>query len=548
MMTATETTAPEKPRVRVPGRSVRMSAGSSSYAAASQFNRDIGLWRPPLKSADAEILRDARLVRARARSLVRDHPYAKQAVRISRLGVVGKKLTLRLKPDYKFLGIEHEEAGRWAREFQRLWELIAHGPRFWIDAGRRMDFTQLMGLVHDLEFVEGEAFIAAEWDQNRPWKSCFQLVDNDRIENPHGAPDTSFLKGGIALDSLSAPLGYHVRNGHPADIGLISIRDNLTWSYVPRETAWGRPVMMHVFDPGRAAQTRGISEFTTVIRAMRMGQEYAETALAAAVLQASYVAVLTSQQNYKEALEVISASSDPTTEASIADLALDHLEAAQAYYENAEVRFNGLKIPHLFPGEDLSLKTPGQNAAGYGEFQGHAIKTYAAGLGTDPISTSQNYSDVNYSSARMSVANNWRNYETRRRRHISHVGLQIVSAVMEEVLHRRILKMPAGLKEHDLYDALPALARGTFITAGAPMLDPVKERQGDKLGWQLGLDTLDELASEEGQDWQELIDQKAEEIAYMRARGVPLPDQPVMPLGGDDEDDDGKSKKPKEQQ
>lgn len=548
--------APARPRIRVPAvmlpglmKASRDPVDGSSYAAASQFNRDIGLWRPPLRSADAEILRDASLVRARARDLYRNHPYARQAVRTSRIGVIGKYLRLALRPDYRFLGIDMAEARRWAREFERVWDTYAHGAGWHVDAGRRMTFSRLMGLAHDLLFIDGEVLAAAEWAPARRWKSCFQLIDIDRLSNPNGAPDSAYLKGGIALDDHSAPLGYHIRNAHPGDIGLMPAGRSMTWSFVPRENDWGRTLVMHAFEPERAGQTRGISGFTTVIRAMKMGQEFGETELAAAVLQASYAMVITSQANYKEAMEIVDVELDENgnpVSNPLTDMALRHLEAVSAYHNEMQIRFAGLKIPHLVPGEDLKMVAPGQKATGYAEFMGHKVKEFSAGLGTDPIQTSQDYSDVNYSAARMSVASNYRQYELIRSNLIFGVAMPMVASFMEEVLHARALPMPKGLAESDLYEALPALAKGTFITAGAPMLDPVKERQGQTMGWTLGLDTLESMAGEEGDDWMELVDQKAVEITYMRERGVPLPGEPVLPPMSEAPADDETSKdKPK---
>ena len=63
--------------------------GGTAYRAATQFDRHVAMWRPPLRSADAEILRDASKVRARARDLYRNHPYAKQAVRMAAIAIVG---------------------------------------------------------------------------------------------------------------------------------------------------------------------------------------------------------------------------------------------------------------------------------------------------------------------------------------------------------------------------------------------------------------------------------------------------------------------------
>lgn len=543
--TAAQATAVAKPRVRVtaPSRAGAM-AMRSSYSGASTVNDNIRLWRPPLKSADAEILRDAGVVRARARDLERNHPYARQAVRASRLGVIGKRLRYSCRPDFRFLGIDQEEAIRWGQEWERIWESYAHptGASVHLDAGRRMNFTAFMALAHDRDFTDGEHLITAEWDDNRKWKTCFQAIDVDRLSNPNGYPDSARRKGGVELDDLSAPLGYHIRNAHPGDHALLDARASaITWSFVARETPWGRPVAQHVYEVQRAGQTRGMSEFASVIAAMKMGAEYTETALQAAILQASYAAVLQSQQNYKDALEVIDVT-PPDTDGnvpSVADLALDNLEAASAYYDQMQLRFNGAKIPVLWPNEELKLLTPGQSATSLGEFQKQATKSYAAGTGTDPIQVSQDYSEVNYSSAKMSVATNYRNYESRRERLIAQAAMPMVAAVFEEAIFSGAFKLPKGISPADFFAARDALIRGTFLTQGAPNLDPVKEAQALAQEIGLGTATLMDAAAEKGLDYIDLLDQLARENQERLARGLPPAGVPAAMMIAPPAKDDG---------
>ncbi len=514
----------------VPPRRVRVRAGSSaasssvvggvrqSYSGASQVNGNIALWRPPLKSADADIINDAGKVRARARDLERNHPYAQQAVRASRIGVIGKRLRYSCRPDHRFLGLDPEVAMRWGQEFERVWESYAHSSEFHVDAGQRMNFTQLMALHHDRDFTDGESLAGVEWDPRRKWRTCFQAIDVDRLSNPNGVPETAHLKGGVALDELSAPLGYHIRDGHPGDFALLGSR-HMTWSFVRRRTDWGRPVTLHSFENLRPGQTRGMSSFASVIAAMKMGQEYTETALQQAILQASYAAVLTSQQNYKDALDMIAGM--PADEApSIIDLAEENLAAALEHHEKIKLRFAGAQIPVLWPGEDLKLVQPGNGAAAIGEFQSHSTKSYAAGTGTDPITVSQDYSDVNYSSAKMAAASSFRVYEMRRERLIGSHAMPMVSCFLEEAVFRGGFKLPKGISPVDFYDAREALIRGLFLTQGAPMLDPVKERQGQQLGISIGVETLQDIAAEDGRDYIDILDQQAREHLERQQRGL----------------------------
>lgn len=499
--------------------------------SAGTLNGNIALWRPQLKSADADIMRDAAQLRARARDLERNHPFAQSVVRARRLGVVGRRMRYSCRPDFRFLGIDQDEAMRWASEFERVWETYAHGPDRLIDAGRRLDFTRMMALIHDRDFVDGESLVTAEWDPSRRFRTCFQVVDCDRLSNPDGQPETAFLKGGVALDGLSAPIGYHIRQAHPNDLGYVGARTAL-WSFVRRETDWGRMVCNHSFESIRPGQTRGVTAFASVIIAMKMGQEYADAELQSAILRASYAAVLTSQQNHAEALKAIggmpASPEEGDSAASIASLAEEYLEAQLQHHESIKLRFNGSQIPVLFPNEKLDILQPGNSAASLADFNSWAIKSYAAGTGTDSVSVSQDYSSVNYSSGKMAAATSFRYAETVRDRLISSVAMPMVASFLEELVVGGSFPLPKGLSQADFYDAKDALIRGTFLTLGAPNLEPMKEAQAAQMRLQMGTETLQNIAGEQGEDYIELLDQRAREQAEMAARGL-LPT--LMPLG-----------------
>ncbi len=506
------------------------AGGVRPHTGASVTHQNIALWRPPLRSADADSLGDARTLRARARDLYRNHPYARMAVRASSIGVIGKKLRYSCRPDHRFLGLDFEEAVRWGQEFERVWEVYAHGPGFFGDAGRRMTFTQYMRLAHRSRFVDGEAFATLEWAGNRRWKTCAQLIDVDRLSTPPGRSDSAFMRAGVELNDLSEPIAYHVRNGHPVDIAVIGI-ESQRFSRVDRETQWGRPIALHSYECDRPGQTRGISAFAPVIVDMKMGREFTETSLQQAILQASYAAVLVSQQNYREALEVIAGM--PADQAkTVADLALENLESAMTYHENAQIKFNGSSVPILWPGEDLKLLTPGNNATSLGDFQAHATRSFAAGLGVDPISVSQDFSNVNYSSAKMSAASSWRGYEIMREDLIGDLAMPHVAAFLEEVVFSGAMPLPKGIKSHEFYDARDALIKGTFLTQGSPNLDPMKEAQALNMEMTMGTATLQDAVAEKGGDYLDTLDQMAREVMDRQARGLPPPGVPFAMMMG----------------
>jgi lambda family phage portal protein len=508
-----------------------MSTHRTSYAAADRGSTNIAFWRPSLKSVDAEVLADSPTIRARARDLVRNNPHAAHAVRISRIAVVGAKLRLALRPDWRFLGLDRKEAMGWAREVERVWDQYSHGPSMWFDAGRRASFTDQFNLVHDEDFIAGEALVTAEWDDMRPWSTCFQVVDIDRLSNPHGAPESDRLKGGVELDRFGAPLAYHIRNAHPVEHGILTNpMANATWSRIVRETEWRRPVVSHSYQLLRAGQTRGLSEFSSAIVALKMGHEYQEMELATATAQASFAAVLTSAANLKEAWSTVDDKVDPET-GEIIEAATAALAETVEYYNELDLRFNGVKVPKLALGDKLELVGSKHPTNGYADFVRNQLYAVAAGLGVDPIALTQDYSKANYASNKMSFAHNGRAAETRRARLIRMVAMPMVAAWLEEAIAKRWIDMPKGYGPEQFYQVRDALIQGTFITASRALIEPLKERQGQQLGRTIGVETLESMCAEEGENYEENLEQIARENDLAAELGITLPGMmpPMMP-------------------
>lgn len=315
--------------------------------------------------------------------------------------------------------------------------------------------------------------------------------------------------------------------------------------------------MMHSFDPIRAGQTRGISEFASVIHALKLGKEYAEQELSNATVRAGFVAVLTSALNANEAMASLAEGWMAGREGEegeslnpIAEMAFDALKQTVGYYNELDLSVAGQKIPKLSPGDDLKFlgnNTPGSNYADYVMAQ---IRNVAAGLGVDPTGLSQDYSQTSYSSAKMSYANNGRGYEIRRARLTRMIGMPIVAGWMEEAVQADRIPMPKGMSKADYYEARDALVRGSFITAGKPIIEPLKERQAQQLGINMGVETLQSVCSDEGLVAEEQLEQLARENQMREELGlipVGVPPPPEDEPPADDPPPDKKNDEKKDE-
>jgi capsid protein len=104
----------------------------------------------------------------------------------------------------------------------------------------------------------------------------------------------------------------------------------------------------------------------------------------------------------------------------------------------------------------------------------------------------------------------------------------MVGAWLEEAVAIGAVEMPPGLTPDQFYLARDALVKGTFVTASSAMIEPARERQAQQMGLAMGVETLDSICAEEGEAWEDNLEQIAREKLYAADLGLSLPG--IMPL------------------
>lgn len=504
----------------------------SKYAESFRAARTLGggelsLWQPRQMSADRANLNDSGVIRARARDLVRNDPIAANAVRMNRDAVSGSGLKLALKIDWRALGIKDiETAAEWQDQVVRAWEAFAEGVDFECDARRQQNFSSLFALVDQTDYVDGEALAIVEMKAGfGAYRTCLNIVDIDRLSNPYGRINDDVIRAGIERDYYGEPVAYHVREGHPYDVGLGLAQ--FRWNRVPRTTVWGRPIALHTFDKSRPEMTRGVSAFASVISQMRMLQVYEEKEVEKAIVQSLFAAVIKTELDWSRAFDVLGKKAQVSTGGNpMVDMQMGAMSVASEYAKERNITLRGAQIPHLLPNEDLEFLRSEHPNTNFDNFEKAFIRKFAAGLGVEAHELGKNYADVNYSAARAALLAVWRTYRARRNRIIAEFGLPFFSAWLEEATAIGTVPLPPGVNDYLAVKAY--LVKGTFIAWGKPMIDPLKERQAQQLGIQMGIDTLESCAAEEGENWRDTVDQTAYEKAYCIKVGVVHPSETVM--------------------
>lgn len=489
----------------------RFRAVGSNFRGADPVSQELGGWHPALSSPATEMWGERDPLVARVQDITRNNGFAAGAMQTQVDNVIGTNWRLSARPNWRALGIEFKASLEWATIVEAKWRSYADDIGCWIDAGRRQRFGGLLRTQFLAWFMTGEHCTVAKWLPERMgpgrarYGTAFQLIDPDRLSNPYGQPESATLRQGVALSpEHGEPIGYWFRDAHPADWS--SALQSFTWTYVARETAWGRPQVLHGYEVDRDGQVRGKPKMASIVEALRLQDVYERAEAAGTILNAMYAATLETEFGAMDpelAKEIF--GSDP--------------ETSRTAFPNVDMTLRGVKVPHLPPGTRLKFNAPTRPAAAqFAQFEETVLRRVAAGLGMSYEQVSRDYSKTNYSSARASLLEAWKFTQGRSEFMATSSADHAYALWLEEAINAGEIELPAGAP--DFYEARADWTFCRWIGPGRGWIDPVKEVQASQMKIDTGLSTLEGEAAEQGRDWQEILEQRAYEEAEQKRLGL----------------------------
>jgi lambda family phage portal protein len=355
----------------------------AAYDAASYSSAETRDWNTWLTSPDVEqnLYRDT--IVARIRDLVRNDGWASGAITTITDSVIGGDFRLVAKPDWRQLammypGVKFDRA--WADEFgnaaEALWRGWAYDPGRWCDGARHLTVPQLFALAFRQELIDGDALAVLLWlpERQQPGRARYctalQLIDADRLSNPHLTIDTIDRRGGVEIDQYGAAQAYHIRRAHMGD--WFQAANSVIWDRLQRETPWGRPVVVHHYIPDRPAQHRGAGGiFRPVLARMRMLAKFDQVELQAAVINAVFAAYIESPYDQTMVAEALGG-----------DEIGNYQMLRSEYHRETDLRIGDARMPKLFPGEKVVAVDSKRPSTSYAPFEGAVLRHLAAATGT----------------------------------------------------------------------------------------------------------------------------------------------------------------------
>jgi lambda family phage portal protein len=326
----------------------RVQARSSAYEAGSSSQPRTTDWDVPDPSANTATA-TAATIRRRCRDAVRNDAWARAIVETLVDDVIGWGI----KP------LSRATAEPFRQAVQQRWEdwgAVA-------DADGVLDLAGLQALAVRNLVVDGECFIRLRRrkpEDGLPVPLQLQVLPAEICPETHTLPATvsgNAIKQGIEYDAIGRRVAYWLREVPPGE-------DDITHSSAAVHRVPADQVL-HLFEPLRPGQRRGVSMLAAALVRLRELDKYADATLLRLQLSSMFVGTL-------KRTRVDDLNYDPLTGEELTETAAG---------ERPSLKLAPGTFQQLFPDEDLEFNKPPDPPIGFGEFVEHELRAAGAAIG-----------------------------------------------------------------------------------------------------------------------------------------------------------------------
>ncbi len=469
--------------------------GGSAFRGA-EWNRlyadRVGLANHP----DNEVRYSIRALRARARDLVRNNPYAGGILDSIATNVIGER-GIRLKP--KIVGPDGEPARDVNHELVRGWE--EWGDEYasvdTVDGWLEIEWLLMKTLAQD-----GEIFLRRRRGWDNPHGYAVELLDPDLLDemyNERPNADGVEIRMGVEKDRHGRPLAYHFFRHHPHE-GLGRERVRL-----------GADEIGHYFVRYRAGQSRGFSWFAPILTTVEMIDGYTEAELVAARYHASKMGFI----------------ENTTPEAQQAWATRFSLQNQEGKKDQPrKVRMAPGLVEELIPGQHFVGFDPTHPNTSFDPFLKSMLRGVARAFSVSYLTLTGDVSEANYSSMRAGLLPERDQWRILQRATSRRVHRRIYRDWLAMALLTRAVELPSPIAS-DYY-------RVEWLGRRWPWVDPAKDVEGARGEIQLGLNSRTRAASDRGHDYETIVEEREEEEQFADEHNVDVGLQTAAQSSQDD--------------
>jgi lambda family phage portal protein len=447
---------------------------SSRAYAAARVDRLTADWISSTTSQDAESRLSIRILRDRSRQLERDNDYIGAALRLIENNVIGRGINFQAQ-------VKMQRGSKLNNDIN---DAIEYAFEKWArkgscHTGGTLSFKDIERLVIRSIARDGDVLVRMI---KRPFgKSkvpfALELIEADQLDdmmNQVAKDGQNEIRMGVERDSWGRPVAYHIREGHPGDTFGMSQSNTSLRRRIPAEE------IIHLFVSNRIGQTRGIPWFHTAMVSLKHLNGYQEATIVKARAEAAQMGFIKTPAG---------------------EMPNDGQQNGDYVQE-----FSPGTIRKLNDGEDIVVPNMGNSVGNYDPFVRSVLRGISSGIGQSYESISKDYSQSNFSSSRLALADVRDNWKALQRWIVEQFHQPVFEAWLDMAVLSGELKLPAYETKPEAYQCIKWKPRGWSY------IDPQAEIRANKEAIRSGMTTLTDVVSELGYDIEEVFQQRKREL------------------------------------
>ena len=448
------------------------------YDAAS-YDRPNVNWRVINESAEMTDRVSRDIIRARARDLERNSDIMNSVTGAYKRNVFGAGYRLRAASGYEELD----------QKLEKLWKIWCKKQN--CDVTGIQSFASMMRMAIQRKKIDGGILFLKRYTSGGILPFKLQALEVDELDLTAVAPRQKGNKvaGGIEYNAFNRPAGYFIRQ------------------YAIDGTAIPEPVYVEAkdviffFTKTRPSQLREISDMTPTVTRIRDTNEF--------------MRAVSIKERILSCLSVfVKRELPPATGVPGRGVRSYGDRDDKKYNDQGKTLTPGM-IQYLNPGDDVFVVNPSGQATDAASYIKQEIRLIGSGQGLSYETVSRDMSESNYSSARQGIIEDEMTYADDR-----ELLIEVLDEIYESFVISAVL---AGKVEiRDFWENRDAYLEHSWIQAPKKWIDPLKEANASRIALNTGQKTWADLASENGKDWKEQIDEMAEVLKYGNSRGIDM--------------------------
>lgn len=344
------------------------------------------------------------------------------------------------------------------------------------------------GLICDGEFILRIHTGARIGGRKSKYGIQIEVIEPDYLDEMYNEvmPNGNIVIMGVEMNKFGRPIKYWFREKLP----------NATFGVTPGQSGERYSVnadeIIHVFDPKRAYQTRGIPLLAPILFSLRMLQGFDENTLVSARVGASSMGFIVTENGVEN--KWVGDSVDE--------------------YGNQITDAEPGQIRTLNPGQKFEAFNPNNPNNLYDPFTRTVLRGIAAGLSVSYANFANDLADVNFSSMRSGMVEERDYYRSLQVLIVEHVLIPLYDQWFDMALLSGQLSFSIA--------EVARLKKPFFIGRTWDYVDPEKDANANKIELESGQTTQTEVLSKRGIDFNDWLAQRKFEQDAIKEAGILL--------------------------